>query len=78
MLQQILTTILLTVIITYILLQIPNKSNFSSVYIIPVITALIVKYVLGDWDSGYQWSYSDVVYWLSIIGTSTLITISFK
>jgi hypothetical protein len=78
MLQQILTTILLTVIITYILLQIPNNSNFSSVYIIPVITALIVKYVLGDWDRGYQWSLSDVVYWLSIIGTSTLITISFK
>jgi len=74
MLQQILLTILLTII----LLQIPNKSNFSSAYIIPMITALTVKYVLGDWDRGYQWSLSDIVFWLTIIGTSTLITISLQ
>lgn len=62
--------LLQTILITYGLLQFQNNSNFSTEYVVPVITCLIVKYLLGDWDMGYQWSSSDVIYVLSILGVS--------
>jgi hypothetical protein len=62
--------LLQTILITYGLLQFENKSNFPTEYIVPVITFLLVKYLLGDWDVGYQWSSSDVMYVLSILGVS--------
>lgn len=48
----------------------PNKSNFPSLLMIPLITALITKYVLGDWDRGFQWSMTDIFYWVSIFSVS--------
>jgi TM2 domain-containing membrane protein YozV len=57
---------------------IENKSNFSDVVIIPLISSLIMKYIYGDWDSGYLWSISDIFYWITIIGTSYMTVISYK
>lgn len=58
--------IFLTVILTFLLLSIPNKSNFSPYIIIPIITSLISKYSIGDLDKGYQYTISDVFYWISL------------
>lgn len=71
----ILNTIISTIIITTILNFIPNKSNFPKKYVIPIITASLVKYIVGDWDKGYQWSYSDYLYWITIISISFIITL---
>ena len=67
-------TFLLTIILTLILLMIPNKSNINELILIPIIVSLLIKYVLGDWDNNYMWSYTDILYWVSILAIS-LITI---
>lgn len=66
-------TIGLSVLFTTILLCFRNKSNFKIFYIVPIIVALLVKYIQGDWDHGYTWSLSDVFYWITIILTSLFI-----
>ena len=71
--NKIIYTIVLAVTLTLLLKQIRNKSNMPKEMIIPVIVALIVKYVLGDWDGGYSWTVSDIIYWLTIITTSYMI-----
>ena len=71
--NKIIYTIVLAVTLTLLLKQIRNKSNMPKEMIIPVIVALIVKYVLGDWDSGYSWTVSDIIYWVTIITTSYMI-----
>ncbi len=63
-------TIWFALLSTLILLQVKNKSNFSSFLMIPLIVSLLTKYVLGDWDRGYQWTLSDIGYWTSIISVS--------
>ena len=70
--MKIINIIILSIIITSILYFIPNKSNFSKIYIIPIITALLVKYIYGDLDTNYQWSLSDIYYWLMILFTSVI------
>jgi len=52
------------------LFLIENRSNLPSTLMIPVLASLLTKYVLGDWDTGYQYSLLDVAYWASILGTS--------
>lgn len=71
-LSQILFTLFLNILLTIILLQFKNKSNFNSIIIIPIISSLFVKYLLGDWDKGYEWSISDISYWLYLISTSSI------
>ena len=68
-------TILFTLIITIILHFIPNKSNFPKIYIIPIIAASLVKYIIGDWDTGYKWTYIDYLYWITIISISFFVTL---
>ena len=63
---------------SYILFIIPNKSNFPHEYIIPLIVAMLIKYILGDIDKGYVWSYSDVIYWIYILILSYYSIIVFK
>ena len=58
--------IVLIIVTTVILLHFPNKSNISIYIIIPMITSLLAKYLLGDLDKGFQWSASDIVYWVSL------------
>jgi len=43
---------------------------------IPILASLLTKYALGDWDKGFQLSLLDLVYWISILGTS-YVTIRF-
>ena len=70
--MKIINIIILSIIFTSVLYFIPNKSNFSKIYIIPIITALLVKYIYGDLDKNYQWSSKDIYYWLIIFLTSFL------
>ncbi len=74
--NKIINTILLTIIVTILFLNIRNKSNISKKIIIPIMTALIIKYVLGDWDSGYRWTNKDIIYWITILLVS-YITIQY-
>lgn len=39
---------------------------------IPLLVALSVKYVYGDWDKGSKYSMSDISYFLAIIVISVL------
>lgn len=64
---------IINIIGTIIFIQIPNKSNFPKEYIIPIIMSLIIKYSFGDLDKGYRWTYSDVFYWIYILGLSYII-----
>ena len=63
-------TLFFTIITSLILIYIGNHSNFPSTIIVPIITALLVKYSLGDWDKGYRYTSIDIVYWMSILLTS--------
>jgi len=56
-------TLVFSVLVTTALFFLPNNSNLRKEMILPFIVALLTKYVLGDWDEQYIWSYSDVYYW---------------
>ena len=71
-------TIVFVCFCSIFLLFIPNKSNFPTFIYIPLLVSLITKYVVGDWDKNFQWSYLDFFYWISIIGTSLLTIVLFK
>lgn len=60
-------------ILCFVLLQIPNKSNFPKEYMIPMIVALTTKYTIGDVDKGYQYTASDIFYWVYILLLSYII-----
>lgn len=65
--------LLLVSIFTIILKFFKNYSNFSDYIIIPLISSISVKYFLGDLDVGYQWTLSDIIYWVSLYVTSFLV-----
>ena len=67
---RIIATLLFTSLVTTGLFLVENRSNLPSTLMIPVLASLLTKYVLGDWDTGYQYSLLDVAYWTSILGTS--------
>jgi hypothetical protein len=71
-------TILFVIVASLILVNFDNKSNFPTVIMIPLIVSGLTKYVLGDWDKDYQWSYLDVFFWISTIGTSYFTILLFK
>jgi len=75
---RILVTVIFSICISLVLVNIENRSNLSSFIIIPLLTMLITKYVLGDWDMGFQWTILDMFYWISIIFTSYSITLLFS
>jgi hypothetical protein len=64
------STLLFSCFVTIVLFFIENRSNISSILMIPIIVSLLTKYVLGDWDKGFQWSLVDLAYWFSILSTS--------
>lgn len=42
----------------------PNYNSNIHPYITGAIVAgFIVKYIYGDYDVGYQWSFSDLIFW---------------
>ena len=63
-------TFLFVVIVTLGLSMIQNRSNFPKYIVIPLLTALLTKYTLGDWDSGFRWTSNDVLFWVSVLATS--------
>jgi hypothetical protein len=62
-----------SIFLTILLLFIKNESNFNDYIIIPLITSLVIKYTFGDFDIGYQWTKSDIFYWVILIVTSIII-----
>ncbi len=68
-----LQTIIFVVLSTLILSIVKNKSNFSEYLMIPLIVSLLTKYVMGDWDKGYQWTINDLYYWGSLVAVSLFI-----
>ena len=70
--DKIINLILVSILVTYCLYIIPNKSNINKYYIIPIISFLIVKYTIGDLDKGSSYSFSDILHLLTIIFTSIL------
>lgn len=44
--------------------SIPNtKSNINPILMGALIAGLVVKVLVGDYDKGFQWSLSDIVFW---------------
>jgi len=70
MASKVVQTILFVTFLTIILSYIPNRSNFSSSWFVPLLASFTTKYVLGDWDIGYQFSYFDILYWITLLGLS--------
>lgn len=73
--NNIILTVIFNLCCTYFLTLIDNKSNFRTSLIVPIISSLITKYTLGDWDVGYQWTVSDIFYWLILLSTSYVFVI---
>ena len=67
--------ILAVILFTLFFIPFKNYSNISDYIIITIITVLQAKYFFGDLDKGYELTYKDIIYWLSLI-TSSLVTIS--
>ena len=61
-----------TIFATLFFLQFPNKSNISFYIILPTVVSLQSKYLFGDLDDGFQWSLSDILYWVSLYVFSSL------
>jgi hypothetical protein len=62
--------ILLVISWSLFLLQFKNYSHFSEYLIIPLITSLTAKYLIGDLDKGYKYTSSDILYWITLIFSS--------
>ena len=72
--NKIIITCILSILLTVILYFIPNKSNYSHYFMIPIIVILLIKYTLGDWDKGYIYTYKDILFYL-VLGLISLVTI---
>ena len=72
--NKVICTFIFTILITLFFNNIENKSNIPCEYIVPLITAGIIKYIIGDWDVGSKWSYKDILYFISILLISFVIT----
>ena len=67
-------TFLFVILVTIGLLMIENRSNFPTIIVVPILTALLTKYTLGDWDRGFTWSSNDFLFWGSILFISYIIS----
>ena len=63
-------TLVFAAFMTILLYHIGNRSDLPSPYIIPTLASLLTKYIVGDWDRGFDWTTSDIAYWGSILTTS--------
>ena len=68
-------TLVFSVLLTTALFFLPNYSNTRKEMILPFIVALLTKYILGDWDEQYIWSYSDIYFWASVLVISYITVI---
>lgn len=76
--QKIIFIIFFISIITLLIMNFPNKSNFPKKYIIPILVALITKYFIGDLDKGYLYTISDIYYWFLILFIPYIIIVYFE
>lgn len=72
--NKIIITCILSILLSIILFLIPNKSNYSRYFMIPIIVILLIKYTLGDWDKGYIYTYKDILFYF-ILGLISIVTI---
>ena len=72
--NKIIITCILSILLSIILYFIPNKSNYSHYFMIPVIVILLIKYTLGDWDKGRIYTYKDILFYL-VLGSISIITV---
>jgi hypothetical protein len=70
-------TLLFAMSLTVGLLVLENRSNVPSIVMVPILVSLLTKYVLGDWDAGFQFTWLDVPYWISLLGTSYVTVLLF-
>jgi hypothetical protein len=70
--NKILITCILSILLSIILYFIPNKSNYSQYFMIPIIVILLIKYTMGDWDEGYIYTMKDIYYYFIIISISMI------
>lgn len=70
--NNILITCILSILLSIILYFIPNKSNYSQYFMIPIIVILLIKYTIGDWDEGYIYTMKDIYYYFIIISISMI------
>ena len=73
-----LRTLLFAVMVTLGLAMIQNRSNFPTPIVVPVLTALLTKYTLGDWDTGFRWTSNDFWFVGSVLATSYVTLQSIK
>jgi hypothetical protein len=65
--------VLSTIIGGYIGALLPNKlSNIPPLVLSVILGSLVSKIMYGDFDIGYQWTLSDIYYWISTIVESLL------
>ena len=55
---------IITFIFGYLGASIPNsKSNIHPLLLAALFGSLATKVIFGDWDVGYQYSFSDILFW---------------
>jgi uncharacterized membrane protein YeaQ/YmgE (transglycosylase-associated protein family) len=60
--------VIVTIIAGYIAALIPNKlSNIPHLLSSIIVGGFVSKSFYGDWDMSYQWTISDVFYWIFTI-----------
>lgn len=62
----VLQTLAFVAIVSAAISFVPNKSNFPTAVMCALIASILAKYVLGDWDEGYTYTTTDILYWGSI------------
>jgi len=72
--NKIIITCILSILLSIVLFLIPNKSNYSHYFMIPIIVILLIKYTFGDWDKGYIYTYKDILFYL-VLGLISIVTI---
>ena len=51
----------------------PNKnSNMHPLLTGAILAGLIVKIIYGDYDTGYQWTFSDLIFWVMTLTEGVL------
>ena len=72
--NKIILSCIISILLSIIIYLIPNKSNYSKYFMIPVMVILIIKYTFGDWDKGYIYTYKDILFYL-VLGLISIITV---
>jgi uncharacterized membrane protein YeaQ/YmgE (transglycosylase-associated protein family) len=65
--------VLSTIIAGYVGALIPNdRSNIPPLLLSVIFGAIVSKVVYGDFDKGYTWTKSDILYWVLTVTESII------